>query len=232
MYLRDWEDFKNDVSWFVKEGDIVEVGETKLAKDGVYKPSKAYKNTFLLFDELIYNARITDINFNGKKYYLYGWTDKKEKSFGWLCKLPSKKVDNKLGEDHKLLLSCFGGIVETWNEIDGSWLCNLNSALTEEESNIGFGDWESFIHEICFEEGVEEYIDPEDYISFAFEANGNLTMYNRLSGDVIMLAPDHCFDYITPLDGYPEYTLYRINNCKDFICWVEKVAKIELSRFN
>ncbi|CAG7652137.1 hypothetical protein PAESOLCIP111_06465 [Paenibacillus solanacearum] len=48
-------------------------------------------------------------------------------------------------------------------------------------------------------------IKPIDYIAFAFEANGNLTLYRKTDSSVIMIAHDHGFEHITRLEGYPEY---------------------------
>ena len=41
---------------------------------------------------------------------------------------------------------------------------------------------------------------------------------------VILMATDHAFDYINPLPGFPELTLYTINGCADFRDWVEMLA--------
>ncbi|MCP4036155.1 MAG: hypothetical protein GY733_04405 [bacterium] len=42
---------------------------------------------------------------------------------------------------------------------------------------------------------------------------------------MIMFAPDHAFDHLEPLEGCPEYTLYRIGGAADFVSWVETVAR-------
>ncbi len=59
----------------------------------------------------------------------------------------------------------------------------------------------------------------------AVEANGNLTLYHRQSGEVILFAPDHDFEHVTPLGQSPEYTLYRIDGVPTFSDWVESIAK-------
>lgn len=94
---------------------------------------------------------------------------------------------------------------------------NHNSALTSSESKPGFQGWDSYVNDICQEEGMELSLNPNDYIAFAFEANGNLTLYHKDSISVIMLAPDHSFEHIAPLDGFADYTFYSIDNCPNFI---------------
>ncbi|MGH2317964.1 hypothetical protein ACRC6Q_09350 [Planococcus sp. SE5232] len=67
-------------------------------------------------------------------------------------------------------------------------------------------------------------IEPEDFNSFAFEANGKVTMYHKQTGKVLMYASDLFSDFITPYKNYPEYTLYQITNCRTFKEWVETVS--------
>lgn len=59
----------------------------------------------------------------------------------------------------------------------------------------------------------------------AHEANGNSTLCRRTDGTVLMFAHDHSFDHVTPLEGYPLYTLYRIKGAATFREWVERVAE-------
>lgn len=125
-----------------------------------------------------------------------------------------------------MLLSCFGGITERWHEPEEeNWLCNLKSALCEDESKAGFNEWEDNFFEFCSWDNLTPDIEPKDYIAFAFEANGNCTVYHKVTGQVLMYAHDHCFEHITSLEGCPEYTLYRINDCPDIRWWVETVAR-------
>ena len=42
--------------------------------------------------------------------------------------------------------------------------------------------------------------------------------------EVLLWAPDHAYEHIRPLEGCPEYTLYRIDRVPDFRYWVETVA--------
>ncbi|WP_199624770.1 hypothetical protein [Paenibacillus alkalitolerans] len=223
MDNNDLNEFIENVPWFFNEDDKINVaGETNFTSHNDFK-SKYPKLTRLLSQ-----ARVTIINVNElNEYMLFGWTNKHGESFGWLC-LPPHKLDylrnSELHEDHILLLRSFGGIVERWNEPEESWLCNLKSALTLKDSVEGF-DWlEELFTERCKDEGLEPGINSYDYIAFAFEANGNMTLYNKYTSEVLMFAHDHCFEHILPLQNCPDYTLYRLQNCRTFSDWVETVA--------
>jgi hypothetical protein len=154
---------------------------------------------------------------------LIAWDSSEADRFGWLCLPPSAKVPENLQEDHSKLLACFGGIVERFNEPEDTWLLNLNDALTEREASHDA----SFIEDYkwAFDDaGVTLPIEPSEYYSIAREANGNDTLCHRVSGQVLMFAPDHCFDHLTEMEGCPEYTLYRIKGAASFREWVNAVA--------
>src|ERR1700722_8153090 len=72
--------------------------------------------------------------------------------------------------------------------------------------------------------GLALPIEPIEYYSIAREANGNATLCHRVSGQLLMFAPDHCFEHLTELEGCPEYTLYTINGAGTFCDWVNAVA--------
>lgn len=183
-----------------------------------------------MLSELLMKSRVTNVQIDNESFHLLGWSDHEGNSFGWLAKPPAFEINKPLCEEHKTLLTCFGGITERWNESEISWLINLTSALTLEDAQEGFQGWETYIQDMSNDEGFDSYINPSDYIAFAFEANGNSTLYHKHNSSLIMLAHDHSFEHITPLDGYPEYTIYTINGCPNFVAWVEEVAKQELSR--
>jgi hypothetical protein len=229
MYKNDWNDFINDVSWFTRSNDKVVVSEA-VSNHQFFAPSNEFEILFPNLTKLLLKARNTRVEINEETYQLLGWTDTVGDSFGWLCRQPDNRPPVFFCKEHKLLLNYFGGITERWNEKEGSWLLNLNTALTSKESEQGFRGWESYLDDICREEGIETIIDPYEFISFAFEANGNFTLYHKENSSVIMFAPDHCFEHLTPLDGYPEYSIYTINDCPNIITWIETIAKQELKR--
>lgn len=143
---------------------------------------------------------------------------------GWLSLLPLADPPRNLFAEHRELLASFGGVVERFNEPEGSWLLNHNAVLTEREGSHDA----SFIrpYSWAFEKaGLTIPIDTSEYYSIAREANGNTTLCHRSSGEVLMFAPDHCFRHLERLEGCPEYTLYRINGARIFRDWVNTIAR-------
>jgi hypothetical protein len=218
---QDLADFSNEISWFFSDNEKIEVIDEKS-----FICSKEFEEKFPSLTKLLKKARITKIKYENQNYQLFGWTNQSSQSFGWLCLEPRTEVeiDKTLHPDHILLLKNFGGITERWNEPEDTWLINLNNALTFEDTQIGFIGFEDYFNEMCQEEAIEVKVKPEEFISFAFEANGNITMYHKQTGEVLMFAADHFFDFITPYENYPEYTLYKIDNCNTFRDWVEIIS--------
>jgi hypothetical protein len=109
------------------------------------------------------------------------------------------------------------------NEPDNSWLLNLNSALVEAEA-LRPDAWFEYYEGSCEVHSMPIVINEGDYIPFAFEANGNCTLYHRNTSAIIMEAHDHNFHHILPLPGCPEYSLYSIPGCPELQSWVNSVA--------
>lgn len=126
----------------------------------------------------------------------------------------------ELGDDpaHRILLSEFGGITERGGEFEGQWLLNTNESLTLAEASHDA----TFLRDCArvFERvpgGIP--IDMTAYYSISQEANGNDTLCHRVARDVMMFAQDHSFSHVVPLEGCPDYTLYRINGAPGFVEW-------------
>jgi hypothetical protein len=230
MRNTDWDEFNEYATWFLYNKNEVAIDKTK-AFGEVFKITQNFSTDFPKFSSLLRQARITPVLVDGKQYYVFGFTSLIGDSCGWLCLPPTVTERSDLHLDHRVLLTCFGGIVETWNG-PVSWLSNLNFALCEEESSSGFNGMEEYIEEMCSDEGLVPFLNPNDYISFAVEANGNCTVYHKQSSSIMMVAPDHCFDNITRIEGYPDYTLYKMNDCENFKEWVELVANQWLNNTN
>lgn len=67
-------------------------------------------------------------------------------------------------------------------------------------------------------------IEPSEYGVLAVEANGNLTICHRTTGEILLFAQDHSFDHIEVLPGCPDYTLYRIPTAPTLATWLETLA--------
>jgi hypothetical protein len=68
-------------------------------------------------------------------------------------------------------------------------------------------------------------IDLTAHYSIAREFNGNTTLCHRVTGEVLLFAPDHAFEFVTPLEGCPDFTLYRIEGARDIRGWVDCVSR-------
>lgn len=118
--------------------------------------------------------------------------------------------------------------MERFNEPEDTWLLNQNDVLTARGASYDA----TFIREYMWafdDAGLAMPIEPSDYYCIAGEANGNTTLCHRSRGDVLLFAPDHSFDFVQPLDGCPEYTLYRITGIGGFRDWVETLAMQRLA---
>jgi hypothetical protein len=145
-------------------------------------------------------------------------------SCSWLSSLPSPDPPHSLHPDHRILLRSFGGIIERSNEPKWWWILNHNDVLTE---HLGQGDATFIEHSAwAFEDAsLEIPIDLEAFYRIAKEANGNSTLCHRLSGEIVLFAPDHAFDHVDPLLGCPDHTLYRLPAAPGLRNWVNTIAR-------
>ncbi|GAA1891296.1 hypothetical protein [Lapillicoccus jejuensis] len=167
-------------------------------------------------------ATLTPVTVDGAAYEILAWDREDGRRTGWLCPPPPRGARPPAFPEHAALWSTFGGIVERFNEPD-TWLLNENDSLTAPVARHDA----SFVHDYTWawqEEGLKIPITPSEWYSISDEANGNATLCHRESGEVLLWAPDHAYDHIRPLEGCPEYTLYRIDRVPDFRYWVETVA--------
>ena len=218
--MNDWDIFIESVPWFVNSESKIIIDEKQKEID----LSTDFHNKFPLLSKLLHNADITRVAIDGSQFDLFAWDDIENYRIGWLCQVPPQNRSNQIFEDHNLLFTGFGGIVERFNEPENTWLLNINDSLTLREAKHNG----SFIEDYRWsfdDAGVEIPIILNDYYSIAREANGNATLCHRESGDVVFWAPDHSFDHISVLKNCPEYTLYTINGVTQFAEWVENIAK-------
>jgi hypothetical protein len=214
----DWRDFVNDAPYDAP------TGITSVAAPGPFIPSVGFAAAFPRLAALLASARRMMVSTSTGEFFLYGWSDGEGRSLGWLSPAPSARPAGDLLEDHRLMLRQFGGIAATWHQPEDTWLLNLISALVARPDTEGMSGWFDHYANRCRSAGIEPEIRPDDYVAFAVEANGNLTLYHRLYGDVILFAPDHAFDHVVPLGDAPEYTLYRLEGAATFREWVETIA--------
>lgn len=235
----DIDDFHNKHHWISlkSQGDTGQYSNRFFVSDD-------FRITYPKLYEFLICARVTPVIVDDKiSANLLGWTDKDGASLGWLCPF-HENVNKPFIQEHKLLLSGLGGIHETRRDEkhEDNWLDNLNWALTARECNVGFpygpngweSGWRDYYIDECEISEVTPSIDPNEYIVFAEEANGNRMLYHIKTGEVIAFMADTARDDITPYHQDSKetfYTLlfYHINDCPNFVTWVETVAEQWLS---
>lgn len=218
---RHWEHFASEISWFVSDRKRIEVGE--LALPGSWIPTRDFSALFPTLSVLLQAAHTSRICIDDDDFLLFSWGVQDAFS-SWLSPLPPSIVNCNVCGAHRTLFESFGGITERSGEFEESWLLNMEESLSVKEAQRDV----SFIaeYEWAFAElpgGIP--IDMIAYYSISREANGNTTLCHRETGEVLLFAPDHAFNYIVPLEGCPEYTLYSIVGAPTFIEWVEVVAR-------
>jgi hypothetical protein len=217
-----WEEFTEEISWFLQPDQIAEVG-VSLPPGSWTTASPEFDQFFPELYGILREAVVTPVAVAGVGYQLYTWLRRDGSRCCWLSPLASPIPPPSLHPDHSVLLRSFGGIVERSNEPDW-WVLNHNDVLTEDAARRDG----TFIKDYAwaFEAAsIDIPIDMEQFYAIAEEANGNITLCHRLSGAVVLFAPDHAFDYVEPFPGCPEYTLYRLPRALSFRDWVNTIAQ-------
>jgi hypothetical protein len=218
--VNDWDTFIQSIPWFFDADANILVSEPR---SGLQLPSSV-SLVFPSLAKLLAQSHVTPVSVNDVPYQLLAWDAADGQRMGWLCLLPDEGIPNNIHPNHTELLHSFGGIIERFNEPDDTWLLNHSDALTAREALHDA----SFIKEYAWafnDAGVDLPIRPSEYYSLAREANGNTTLCHRKTGQVLLFASDHAFDFVVPLDGCPEYTLYRINGVVTLGDWVDTIAR-------
>lgn len=105
MKYPDFDSFKEHKHGFVKWIKELEINS------GEIQLHKHFVDFYPTLTKLIMKARVLDVNIDNVKHKLLSWTTKNDKICGWLCKYQDDYNKNLLlGESHKTLLHCIGGI--------------------------------------------------------------------------------------------------------------------------
>jgi hypothetical protein len=212
----------DQVSWFLAPGEEADVHASRSA--GAWSAGPGFEELFPALAELLRAAETTELTVRGAPHVLFTWDAAAANPRSWLCRGPSSDPPASVLPAHATLLQSFGGIVERANEPAGTWLLNQNEVLTEREASYDASFIESYAW--AFRETPGRVpISVTDYYSIAREANGNDTLCHRREGTILLFAPDHAFDHLTPLAGCPPYTLYTREGAERFADWVDIVAR-------
>lgn len=174
---------------------------------------------------LLSTATATPVRIDGVDHELLAWGPAGDRR-GWLCRLPEPHDDDaRIPDALRAVWTTTGGIVEYFGDVSGSWRwLNCGDVLTREaagwsvDQTLGAYEW------MWADEGLHMPIAAADYVPVAGEANGNLTLAHRRTGQVVWFAPDHDASGVTVLPGCPEYSLYTFDDAPDLDSWIEMAA--------
>jgi hypothetical protein len=215
LSMRDWEQFVQHTPWFMGPGDIAVVED-----EGPWPGGDLESMPQL--SELLGTASLTTLSVSGTHYELIAWGPGDQRR-GWLCHPPVLSDPAHVHEIHRRFWSVCGGIIERFAEPDSWWL-NQNQVLTTAATRTRVSDVLADYRWIWEDVGLQVPIQPDDYYTVAVEANGNLTLAHRQSGELLLFAPDHAFEDVTPVPGCPPYSLLTIDGVPDLRSWIEECA--------
>jgi len=204
--MTDWQRFRQEVTWFLDPGDTVVEGEPQRWTRG---PVDGLKE----LSALLHTATLTPVRVNNDAYELLAWGPPDDRR-GWLCRPPHGPDGERVAPVHESFWAVCGGMVERFGE-PTTWWTNQNEVLTAGAARVS-------VDEVVDE--LELPVNPDDYYVVAVEANGNLTLARRDDGRLLLFAPDHAFDRVTPVEGCPPYTLLTFDELPDLTAWIEVCA--------
>lgn len=214
-----WEQFLAESILSDEQGEAATVGEAR--PPGSWHPESAeFTTLFPALAKLLGKASVSSVEMDGKQHQLFTWQQSDGQFSGWLCPVPVSPP-SELFQDHKILLKSFGGIIEYVGAPPDTWIMSHDQVLTVKAAEQDAHFIKNY--EWAFE-GSPVPIDLDQFYAIAIEANGNTTLCHRLTGEVMLFAPDHAFDHVVPYPGCPEHTLYNIEGARDFRSWVSAVA--------
>ena len=199
---------------------------------------KEFVSLYPTMSQLLQQATIIDSILNGnQRFRQYIWL-KGESCFGWLCQLEHCTPQGRnIIPEHILLAHQLGGIIQYWSndkhETSTDTLIDANKfTFPLTLSFKGMGGVEDHYLKTC-ENNNTTPLDSNDFVTFALEANGNTTFYQKDTKEVFY----YSFDGYSPIgvnlvEGQPEYTIHKLAEVNTFIDYVETLAKQWLTIIN
>jgi hypothetical protein len=216
--MDDWQSVTEAGPWKVAYAHLATV--TRCGQP--FRATRQFSKLFPNLAELLGRARQTHLTLPTGPHTLFAWGQPKSDVRAWLCPIPPEVVSRGAAPDHRLLLKCFGGIANRFNEPAENWLLNHDRALVADEADRGAG----FIAEYgwAFEKCGGIPIDLDKYYPAAWEANGNCVLASRIDGELLFFAPDHADQNLIPYRKCPMYTLHRHRIAGSLREWIESIA--------
>lgn len=142
---------------------------------------------------------------------------------GWLCRPPYHGEGDSVLGIHRSIWKVCGGLVEQFGG-PSTWWDNQNEVLTVDAARESVAEPMAAYAWIWQDDDLEIPINPDDFYPVAIEANANLTLVHRNDGQLLLFAPDHDFERVTPFAGSPAYSLLSIDEVSDLTTWIEVCA--------
>jgi hypothetical protein len=186
-----------------------------------FSPTRQFETAFPLLTTLLSHARLWEVSLPKGTQLLFAWGGKAPNVRAWLSPLVAT-VPDKAAPDHQILLGCFGGISERFNEPARNWLLNHNQMLIASEVDRDASFLTDYLW--AFEECGGIPIDVKEYYPVAWEANGNCVLCSHDSGELLFFAPDHCDKNLLPYAQCPMYSLHVHRQAAKISEWIEHIA--------
>ena len=219
--MSDWTLFLDRTPWFLQAGATAEVGEPRPWGRG---PVAGLPT----MSALLAAATVTPLAVGDRGYELLTWGPADERR-GWLCDPPHEPDGAAVHPRHADLWRVCGGFTEHFGGPD-TWWDNQDQVLTAAATRFAVGEAIDAYAWIWAGDGLEVPIDPAEWYPAAIEASGNLTLVHRTDGRLLLFAPDHSFDDVTPYAGSPDLSLLTLDRAPDLVTWTETCAAAWLDR--
>ena len=214
--MRDWQRFLDEGQLVPRSGRGASVG------DSLPWP-RGHVEGLPQLSRLLSAATVTSVSVGGRAYELLAWGPSDSRR-GWLCLPPEDSPAEGVHAIHQQVLSVCGGIVERFGE-PTSWWNNQDEVLTASAARLPLAPVLNDYAWIWQDDALQMPIQPSEYYVAAVEANGNLTLAHRSSGHLLLFAPDHALEGVTPLPDCPPYSLMTIDDAPDLAAWIELCAE-------
>jgi hypothetical protein len=214
--VRDWQQFLDQIPWLLQPGETAVVGAETPWNRGVVADLPE-------LSALLRAATVTPVSIADKSYELLAWGPPDSRR-GWLTVPPGGERPDQVHRIHTAFWTMCGGIVE-WFREPVSWWNNQNEVLTASAARTPLAKVLADYAWLWENNGPAIPIQSDEYCVVAVEANGNLTIASRETGQLLLFAPDHAFTDVTPLPGCPPYSLLTIDDIPDLGTWIEVCAE-------
>ncbi len=216
---QDFETFRSKISWFLNSNSKILFNQSE-----ELRLSKEFKTAFPNLTKLILRSRQTYLTIDQTNYILFAWDTVDGQICGWLNQQESEEeYKYELIEEHRLLLRNIGGIKESFNQSDDSFTNNQNWLFIGSECLKGIGDYDGYYSMKCEEEGKKE-LEHAGLITFVYEVNGALTLYDPITKRVLLFSHDHSYENIDFMANQPKYTFHTFKKVDSFSDYVEELA--------